>query len=152
MDDYPPIRVGVNAVVVSDERLLTVKFDDETGPHYNLPGGGVDSGERIPDALTREVREETTADVTVGQLLFVHEYYPPDHESKYGPTHKLTLFFECELVEPTTPTIPENPDPNQIGVEWLPLETIEEQPLLPELGQEWKRIVESDSTEWYLDS
>lgn len=60
MEDSFPIRVGVNAVITFDNQLLAVKFDDETGPHYNLPGGGVEAGERIPDGLIREVYEETT--------------------------------------------------------------------------------------------
>lgn len=146
-----PVRVGVNAVVESENRLLAVKFNDETGPHYNLPGGGVQPGECIPDALTREVHEETTADVEVGELVFVHEYYPTDHGDKFGSVHKLTLFFECELSRTSTPRLPETPDPNQGGVEWLSLDSIEEQPLLPDLGCTWRAAVKSNPSHRYFD-
>jgi 8-oxo-dGTP diphosphatase len=37
--------------------VLLVEFNDETGLHYNLPGGGVEPGESVIEALEREVRE-----------------------------------------------------------------------------------------------
>ena len=151
MKDLFPIRVGVNAVITSDNRLLAVKFDDETGPHYNLPGGGIEADERIRAGLIREVYEETTADVEVGDLVFVHEYYPPAHDTRYGSVHKLTLFFECELYGTGTPTLPETPDLNQVGVEWLPLDAIEEQPLLPDLDETWRQVAKSAPARQFLD-
>lgn len=140
MDARFPVRLGVNAVIVEDDHLLAVKFDDDSGMHYNLPGGGVNQGESVTDALVREVYEETTADIEVGPLMFVHEYFPPAHSHVYGSTHKLTLFFEGCLTGARSPTLPERPDQHQVGVEWLPVETIDTQPLLPELDV-WGEII-----------
>lgn len=152
MDESFPIRVGANAVVTAGDRLLAVEFDDETGVHYNLPGGGVEAGESVPTGLAREVREETTVDVDVGDLLFVHEYHPSEHDAPYGQTHKLTLFFACDRSGPGSPTLPADPDPNQVGVEWLPIETIEDQPLLPDLGGQWRAIADAALDRRYLDA
>jgi len=56
------MRVGANAVIINDGSILLIAFEDEdAGFHYNLPGGGVEVNETIPEALTREVREETCA-------------------------------------------------------------------------------------------
>jgi ADP-ribose pyrophosphatase YjhB (NUDIX family) len=125
------MRVGVNAVIVRAGAVLAVEFNDENGPHYNLPGGGVENDEPILAGLQREVREETAAEVTVGPLLFVTEYFPPRHEQRYGPLHKLTLFFRCTLLPGSEPRLPARPDPHQVGVRWLPLDTLQGEALLP---------------------
>lgn len=125
------MRVGANAVIVRDDQLLVVEFNDATGPHFNLPGGGIEANEHILAGLRREVREETCAEVTVDRLLLVGEYFPPHYGGFYGPLHKLTLIFRCELIPGSVPRLPENPDPHQVAVRWLPLHSLPEQPLLP---------------------
>lgn len=57
--------------------------------------------------------------------------------------HKLTLFFHCTLRDGSEPRLPDVPDPYQVGVEWLPLERLEAAPLLPDLGEHWRAMVES---------
>jgi 8-oxo-dGTP diphosphatase len=125
------MRVGANAVIVRDGQLLVVEFNDATGPHFNLPGGGVETDETIADGLRREVREETCAEVIVGPLLLVTEYFPPRYQNLYGPLHSLGLFFRCDLSAGSEPRLPAQPDPHQVGVRWIPLAGLAEQPLLP---------------------
>lgn len=136
-----PIRVGANAIIVEDGRLLLVKFDDDTGIHFNLPGGGVEHGESVSEALVREVHEETTAAVDVEQLIVVHEHLPRDHDETGDTTHKVTFFFECEIVDATAPTLPADPDPNQVDVEWIPLATVDEHRIIPQLDHQWSHVV-----------
>ena len=52
--------VGCGAAIVRDGRLLLVKRKrpPEAGC-WNLPGGKVDFGERVEDAIVREIAEET---------------------------------------------------------------------------------------------
>ena len=149
MADGYPVRVGVNAIVVENDRLLAVEFEDDTGHHYNLPGGGVETGESLPDALRREVREETAATVDVGDLAFVHEYEPAAHDHAYGSVHKLTCVFHGELRG--EPALSDDPDPNQVGIEWLSLRTIEDEPLLPDLGGRWRAIARGTVPATYVD-
>lgn len=95
------IRVGVSAAIVRDGRILLIEFDtpghDDSGVHYNFPGGGVEPGESLREALAREAREEACADIRVGSLLHVFEYVPAHCGEKYGPTPALGLLFRCEL-------------------------------------------------------
>ena len=63
------MRLAVDAVVEHAGQLLLIEYDDaRLGRHWGLPGGGVEPGEGIHDALRREVLEETGAQVVVGQL------------------------------------------------------------------------------------
>ena len=136
------IRINVNAAITRDGQILVIEFNDTNGIHYNLPGGGVDMGESLEAALERECLEEARAQVEVGQVLLVWEYVPSLHGFKYGPTQRVGMVFKCELAAGAQPALPENLDPNQTGVKWIPISelssspTSESPPLFPTIGNE----------------
>lgn len=72
LDKRPEVAVG--AIVVADGRLLVVRRGRgvATG-RWSLPGGRVEGGESLAEALAREVREETGLDVHVEGLCGVAE-------------------------------------------------------------------------------
>ena len=92
-----PIRVRASALIVQNDAILLVEFDDENGLHYNLPGGGVETGETLIDAVKREAKEEASVDIEVGDVAFLYEYAPFKNMNKYGPVHSLTTIFDCTL-------------------------------------------------------
>ena len=63
--------------------------DTDIGRSWSLPGGEVEEGETIHDALVREMREETGLDVEPGRLLYVCDHLPG------GRTHVVHLTFEA---------------------------------------------------------
>lgn len=69
MPDELRIVVGI---LRSEGRVLMVQqAGPGEQPHWTLPGGRVEPGEFLTDALVREVREETGLDVgDVGRLAF----------------------------------------------------------------------------------
>lgn len=125
------IRVGVKGAIVRDGAILLIEYDDASGLHFNLPGGGVELGESLREAMRREVLEETAAEVEVGRLLMLREYEPARADERWGPVQKLTIVFECSLVAGSEPRMPERPDPHQTAVRWIPLDELAGVPLLP---------------------
>jgi len=85
--EYPdrPI-VGVSAVVFDDNRVLLVRRGKEPGTgEWHLPGGAVKLGERLEDAIRREIKEETSVELTIGGLVGVFDTISRDsrNEIKY---------------------------------------------------------------------
>jgi 8-oxo-dGTP diphosphatase len=57
------------------------------------PGGTIDFGEKIIDALNREIKEETNLIVKVGNVIFCH-----DHVSG-NIRHQFELVYLCDYVD-----------------------------------------------------
>ncbi|MZQ84634.1 NUDIX domain-containing protein [Paenibacillus sp. 5J-6] len=129
-----PIRVRACALIIENEAVLLVEFEDEDGIHYNLPAGGVESGESVIEAVKREAWEEAAVDVEVGPLAFVSEHAPhliTTYES--NSPHGLSLMFDCKIKEGSQPTLPANPDMNQVGVRWVSLSELDSIVLYPNI-------------------
>ncbi len=107
------IGVGVGAIIVDDRGRLFLarrgpKAKNERGL-WEFPGGSVEFGERLADALRREIREEYGVEIAVGQLLDVVDHILPDEGQ-----HWVSPTFLCRLVS-GTPTIREPGKCSEIG-------------------------------------
>jgi len=79
MEKNETIRIGVGAVVFRGEEVLLVKRGKPPFEgHWSIPGGGLEFGERLEAAATREVMEETGIEVKIGALIGVFEAMPDD--------------------------------------------------------------------------
>lgn len=70
LDETHCFRVSVSALIFDGERVLLAHR--RAIDWWNLPGGAVDPGETVDEALRREVREETGLEIEVGQLVGVY--------------------------------------------------------------------------------
>lgn len=61
--------VGVFACIKNERGEVLLVKDATRQELWTLPGGGPDLAELMPDALQREVHEETTLEIEVGTLL-----------------------------------------------------------------------------------
>ncbi len=89
------IRVRAALAVVRDGRILLVPhYNTDAGPvQWLIPGGGVDFGESVRDAASREFTEETGLRAAVGALLDVSEVVLPQR-----PWHSLTVTYFGTIV------------------------------------------------------
>jgi ADP-ribose pyrophosphatase YjhB (NUDIX family) len=53
-----PIRTSAKAIIISNDRLLTVKYEQNNEKYFTLPGGGQNHNEDLKSALIRECLEE----------------------------------------------------------------------------------------------
>ena len=73
--EYPDLPlVGVGALVMEDDKVLLVKRQTEPGKGlWSIPGGLVELGETILEAAKREVKEETSLDIEIRELIGVFD-------------------------------------------------------------------------------
>jgi 8-oxo-dGTP diphosphatase len=81
------MNAGAFAVIFDDKRrvLLCHRRDMDA---WNLPGGGIETGEAPWDAVVREVREEVGLEAAVVRLTGL--YWKPDKD-------ELVFNFECSV-------------------------------------------------------
>ena len=117
------VRTSAKALVIRDGCMLAVKLQDQDGVFYIMPGGGQHAGELLPDAVEREVAEEAGIRVKAGDAVLVIE------GAEGEPDHRVDIVFRCEYIGPCDAE--SQYDWNQIGTDWLPLDTLNRAPLYP---------------------
>lgn len=88
------IVTGAGIVINENDEVLMVKTYDAD---WVFPGGQVEVGENVIDAVKREIMEEAGIDVEVGELFCISsntKKYPGRHGVKEIPT-KVLLDFIC---------------------------------------------------------
>ncbi len=104
----------MGAIAVDEQRLLLVRRGQ--GPAagaWSLPGGRVEAGETLAEAVLRELSEETGLEGVCDELVGWVERMGPDH-------HFVILDFAVTVLEPREPT----PGDDALEAEWVPLDEV----------------------------
>lgn len=109
------MRQKAYALIVENGRLLLVRYyyPKENAWYWNFPGGTLERGETLEEALRREMMEECCVEVEVGPMLLREA--PPGRDY-------VRHFFRCRIKE-GRPRVGEDPATNDsIGaLEWVDL-------------------------------
>jgi 8-oxo-dGTP diphosphatase len=144
IEDYT--RVRVSGALVRDGKILLIGdagVFNGSGFHYDLPGGGADPGERLDEAVRRELREEAACEVTVGPILAVYQYLARNSRDANVRTPSLGVLFALTLTpdspEPQAPAVFDHEE--HAGVFWVPLADLPTAPLNPAIGAELRALL-----------
>lgn len=118
-------RIRVAAVIVENGQVLLVRHEKNGQTYWLLPGGGVDTGETLHEALVREVFEETGLTIRPGRLLLVADGIPPD-----GHRHIVHICFAAEA----SGTVGTSHDPRVTDSRYIPLDTLDTIDFRPAIG------------------
>jgi 8-oxo-dGTP pyrophosphatase MutT (NUDIX family) len=114
-------RPSAYAIIRHENRVLLLNMRS-TGKLF-LPGGGCEIGERLEEALRREVREETGLEIEIERFVGFKEdffYYDPADFAFHG----LMFFYLCR---PRTFTLTGNDQIEDGEVEaprWVPIDQL----------------------------
>ena len=68
--NYPVHIISVGGLIENDEGKILMMLSPDRG--WEIPGGQVEEGESLTDALKREIKEETGIDIEIGNLKTVY--------------------------------------------------------------------------------
>ena len=118
-------EVCVGAVAVDNDRLLLIRRGRGPGAGaWSVPGGRVESGETLAEAVVRELAEETGLEGVCGELLGWVERMGDEH-------HFVILDFLVDVLEGRDPVAGDD----AVDARWVPLPEVGEMTLVDGLAE-----------------
>lgn len=125
---YPakPVLSVAGVVMAGHQVLLVQRGRPPAKGIWSIPGGAVETGESLHDALVREIMEETGIDIQVGPLVEVVERILPDAEGKIE-YHYVILDYLCfaQQAEPRAGS-------DAAQARWVPFDELSQAGLTPD--------------------
>jgi len=84
----------VCGMIIHDNKILAMH--DERSPYYYLPGGRVQLGEAVEEAVLREIREELEIDAAIVRPLWFNQgFFTEDASGE--KFHEICLYFLMDV-------------------------------------------------------
>jgi ADP-ribose pyrophosphatase YjhB (NUDIX family) len=115
-------------LIVQDDRILLAEHEKGGRQYWLLPGGGLEYGESVEEALKRELMEEAGLEIEVGTLLWIVDSIPSDLH-RHVLNLILTAKAHSEKLHPT-------PDAVLRDIAWVPLGDLDSITLFPDTREE----------------
>lgn len=121
-------RLRVASLIRNGDSILLVRHEKGDDSYWLLPGGGVEWGESLDEALRRELKEEACLEIRVGDLAFVSDTVAPD-----GSRHFIQCCFEATI---TGGEMKVGEDERVVEVQFVSAERLPELDLRPDIRVE----------------
>lgn len=139
------IRIRVAGLLVQNDRVLLVCHKKNDQKYWLLPGGGVDQGESLKEALIREFREELAIDIEVNDIIYVSDSISP-----HGKRHIVNIVFWCEYISGKYRL---GNDKRLFDFDFFAADQLDDLVIYPSFREELKSFIESrDFDKIYLGS
>ncbi|MCA5004676.1 NUDIX domain-containing protein [Sphingobacterium bovistauri] len=86
---YGILRTEANEILITDERTQSVSFT-------KFPGGGLEYGEGLIDALKREFLEECNLHIDVIRHIYTTDFY---EKSSFNNSQIISVYYEVQPLE-----------------------------------------------------
>jgi ADP-ribose pyrophosphatase YjhB (NUDIX family) len=127
----PQLRVA--AIIVRGSQILLVEHRKRGEHYWVLPGGRLEGLETLEAALRRELHEELSLVVRIGELVIVSEMLAPDR-------HVVNLMFHAEIGEGAEPRL-DPADPVLAGWQWVSTEQLPRLDFRPPIADAVRAVI-----------
>jgi len=86
-----PFTQRTYGILINKKQEVLISDEFRFGRYFRkFPGGGVEKGEGILDALKREFKEELSLEIDSHEFLFFNDYF---QQSSFDPNIQVTCFY-----------------------------------------------------------
>lgn len=122
------MSIRPSIIIQKDDAILLMQYHYNGNYLLNIPGGNLDEGETMAQALVREMREELGIEVALSELLFVCEVVSS------APKTTLHAVFVGTVVSGTPQLNPA--ETSAEALVWLPVKDLLTINLYPNIAQQ----------------
>ena len=87
------LRIRVGSIILREDKILLIAHKKNGEIYWLIPGGGVDFGESLEEALKRELREELNIEIKAGKPCMLFDSIEPN-----GSRHIVNIYFLSEHI------------------------------------------------------
>lgn len=122
------MKIRPAILIIENEKILTMQYNYGGQDVYNLPGGNLEFGEHLSNALAREMIEEMGIQVSIGDLMMVGEVHALAQQKQ-----TFHFIFEGKIIEGTPILNPK--ETSAIAIKWLDINDLKLVNLYPNISE-----------------